>query len=83
MDAPSDVALFVFTPSQAARLVEGLGYKIRKGNVLDASGKQVHFFCCEKPATVKKLGRVMPGSLELICDDLLCLNRYALAPVSD
>jgi len=83
MDLPKEVAFFIFTPEQSKRVAEGLGYRIRGDRILNPSGKQAEFFCCERPATVKRLGRVMPGSIDLICDDPLCFNRYAVASVTE
>jgi len=83
LEVPKEVAFFIFKPDQAKRIVEGLGYRVRGDRILNTSGEQAHFFCCDRVATVKHLGRVMPGSIDLICDDPLCFNRYAVALVSD
>jgi len=80
---PSEIALFVFRQSQSQSLLEGLGFTVRDGVVHDADGSKRRFFCCGKPADVKHLGRVMPGSLELICEDIICFNRYATTLVTD
>ncbi len=83
LEIPREVAFFIFKPGQARGILEGLGYRIRGDRILDSSGKQTHFFCCNRVASVKQLGRVMPGSIDLICDDPLCFNRYAVASVSE
>ena len=80
---PSEIALFIFRESQSRSLLEGLGFTVRHDIVHDAAGNGCEFFCCGKPAEVKHLGRVMPGSLKLICDDVLCFNRYATTLVAD
>jgi hypothetical protein len=82
-DAPEGVGLFVFRPEQSEEVVRALGYTTTKsGRILDSLGKRKKFYCCGKDAKVERLGRVMPGSLELICDDPICFNRYAVTLVS-
>ena len=83
MDVPSEVALFVFSHRETKQIVEGLGFKVSGPYILNQRGRPVHFFCCDKPATVGHLGRIMPGSIDLICDDPVCFNRYLVAPVHD
>ncbi len=79
----TDVALFVFRPQQVGEILSKIGYEVRNGEVYKSDGARAHFFCCDRPATPEHLGRIMPGSYELICDDPLCLDRYIAASVSE
>jgi hypothetical protein len=79
----SEVALFVFQPRQVTQVLEKMGYHVRGSQIFHGSGESARFSCCQKQATAERLGRVMPGSYELLCDDPLCLDRYAAALVSE
>jgi len=76
-------ALFVFRPAQVRSILEGFRFQVRYGRIRDERGKAVKFYCCEKEARPERLGRIMPGSLQLICDDPLCFDRYAGTLVSE
>ena len=78
-----DLALFVFRPEQAESMLDKVGYRVRQGAGFVTDGRRAHFFCCDRPVSVERIGRVMPGSFELICDDPLCLDRYIAASVSE
>lgn len=79
----SEVALFVFRPRQVPEILEKIGYHVRDNRVYDSTGARVRFFCCDRDARPEHLGRVMPGSYDLICDDPLCFDRYIAASVSE
>lgn len=78
-----ETALFVFRQPQVRAILERFDFSVRRGRIYDSNGKVVRFLCCEKDARPEKLGRIMPGSLQLICDDPLCFDRYAGALVSE
>ncbi len=73
-----EVTLLTFKPAQAREIVLKFGYKIRGDAVLGKSGKRATCVRCGKKLTVQNVGRVMPGSFELLCDDLICINSYAV-----
>lgn len=79
----TDVALFVFRPEQTEAVLRKVGYQVRQGDVYHTNGSRTNFFCCDRPAVADHIGRVMPGSFQLICDDPLCLDRYIAASVSE
>lgn len=80
---PGDVALFVFKAGQAQRVLKDLGFFVTSNGVMEKSGKRRKFDCCGKYARPENLGRVMPGSLKLICDEPPCFNQYLVNLVSD
>ncbi len=75
---PTEIGLFTFRPEQTEKIVESLGFSVKSGYIISKDGKRAKYNCCGRDARVVHLGRVMPGSLELLCDDPICFNRYAI-----
>jgi len=73
-----EVTLLVFRSNQASNIVAKFGYAVRGGRIIDSHGKRARCANCQRELTVDHLGRVMPGSYELLCDDLICFNAYAV-----
>ena len=68
----------LFRPNQASNIVTKFGYGLRGKVILDRQGRRAKCARCQKDLTLDHLGRVMPGSFELLCDDFTCFNAYSV-----
>lgn len=74
--------LFTFTTDDVESLIIATGRSIdKRGFIKDENGKNVRCSCCNRPLHIDTVGRFMPGSIKIICDDLLCLNDYLMKKI--
>ncbi|MEE9237397.1 MAG: hypothetical protein V3U52_06375 [Thermoplasmata archaeon] len=68
--------LMVFLKNQSFSLIDSLGWKDEEGKLVRKDGEAVVCRHCEDPIDADTLGAVMPGSLEVYCDNPVCFAEY-------
>jgi hypothetical protein len=73
-----DAFLLMFCKENAPAIVEATGRNVKNGQILEKDGTLAKCSFCEKEMTVAHLGRVLPGSTRLCCDDPTCFNTFSV-----
>ena len=73
--------IFTFSKEDVEALLIASGKHIKNGYVKENDDKQAVCSCCGKKIKVEDVGRFMPGSLKIICDDTICINEYILGRI--
>jgi hypothetical protein len=74
--------LFItFSDEDVEYLVKSSGRIINQGRIYEPDGKPTRCCTCDSRMSVEHLGRIMPGSLKLLCDDPVCISDYLIKQV--
>jgi hypothetical protein len=60
------------------KILRKLDFEIRNDGRISENGNIQHCNCCGKEVSIKNFGNLMPGSLELYCDNPACLSDYVV-----
>ena len=70
--------LWVFCKENAESVAVAAGRSVKDGRILDVDGSEATCSVCSKRMTVDNLGRILPGSTKLCCDDPICFNHFSV-----
>lgn len=73
-----DAFLLVFCEENSASIVAATGRSVQDGRILEKDGTRTQCHFCSREMTVEHLGRVLPGSTILCCDDPTCFNSFSV-----
>jgi len=73
-----EVVLMMFSKKDAERAIVSTGRKVVDGKILDLDGHASDCRKCGKHLTLENLGRILPGSIDLYCDDPICFNDFSV-----
>lgn len=68
----------VFRKEDTASAVRAAGRKVRDKRIIEQDGQRSRCCKCEKDLTLDNLGRILPGSMELYCDNPICFNEFSI-----
>jgi len=78
MTGDREIVLMMFSKKDAATAVAATGRTVVGGKIVDSDGQPARCRKCETPVTVENLGRILPGSIDLYCDDPTCFNDFSV-----
>jgi hypothetical protein len=73
-----ETLLLSFSIEDTEPLIAASGNLIKNGYIKQKDGKQLKCSCCGKHLKVENVGRFLPGSILITCDDPVCMNEYLL-----
>jgi len=76
--SPREAFLMVFKKENADAVILASGRLIKNRKVFEASGEEAKCSMCSKALTVERVGRILPGSTKLCCDDPTCFNEFSV-----
>lgn len=78
MAADREIVLMMFSRKDAAMAISATGRKVIDGKIFDQDGSPSKCRKCEQQMTVENVGRILPGSIDLYCDDPTCFNDFSV-----
>ena len=69
------MGFLAFEKDQIPDFLDTFGWTLQNGRLLQEK-KPLVCECCGEDVTVDNLGSVMPGSLEVYCDNPACFAKY-------
>ncbi|HEX9908476.1 MAG TPA: hypothetical protein VGB78_08460 [Thermoplasmata archaeon] len=73
-----EVVLMMFSKKDTESAILSTGRKVLKGEIVDADGRISNCRKCGRKLTVENLGRILPGSIDLYCDNPICFNEFSV-----
>ena len=73
-----DAFVLVFCKEHAESIVIATKRTVRNGKIIEKDGMTSKCHVCSKEMNTDNLGRILPGSTLLCCDDPLCFNSFSV-----
>jgi hypothetical protein len=81
MPKTRDVLLMAFSKDDTEAALIATGHKVERGKVLTKDGAPLKCCRCDKVMTTENVGRILPGSIAVYCDDPTCFHDFSVTLV--
>ncbi|MBU0686108.1 MAG: hypothetical protein KJ653_09735 [Candidatus Thermoplasmatota archaeon] len=78
MPKKRDVILMAFSKEDSEAALVATGHRVEQGKILAENGTPLKCHRCDRIMSTENVGRILPGSIAVYCDDPTCFHDFSV-----